>query len=255
MKEIDSLFHGTVDVGLDTEYVNSTDFYHSNTNIDFFGAPGPCSHIYGSDFSPKQRNIYVTEKNISSYIPEYALKGSTFNYQITGHAKNMSNVEFVDVCLHRGSAYNTGTQIRCKKVLLKQDHGLYEVPVPDYYFFKVNPLGEEISDFELHIDGSVNELHVTTHECQGCSINTTKEHCRLSLPLKTKFCLMAEFYGTRLALASITLDVQVEESRYVIMLITPIAILSFLVLFGCFIICTPLCCFKFCNARHSMVAV
>lgn len=254
VKEVDSLFHGTVQVGLNN--INSTDFNHSSTNIDFFGASGPCSHIYGSNFPPKTRNICVTEKNISSYIPEYALKGSTYNYQITGHAKNMSTVEFVSVCLYRGADYNTSTRERCKKVVLKQDHGLYEVSVPGYYFFKVNPpVGEGISDYELHINGNVNELHVNTGECMGCTINTTNKQCRFSLPLKTKFCLMAEFYPTRLALASVTLDVQVKESRYVIMLITPIAILFFLVLFVCLITCTLLCCFKFCNTRRTMVAV
>lgn len=251
------MFHKTVNVGLSTELFNSTDFYDSTTNIDFYGASGSCDHIYGSNFPIKTRNIYLTDKNISSYIPEYALKGSIFNYKLSGNVQNISDVDFVDVCVYRGSDYNKGTLLKCKKVLLRQDYscGSYEVRESDYYFFKVDSSGGGITDYELHIDESVNELHVNTDECKGCRINTTNDRCQFLLPLKMKFCLMAEFYPTRLALASVTLDVVVKDSRYVIMLVTPLSILSFVMLLVGFVLCVPMCYYKYCKTSYSMVTI
>jgi hypothetical protein len=256
VKEIDSLFHKTVEVHLNTEDVNSTEFNHSTSNIDFYGMPRPCDHIYGSNYGPKTWSISLTEENITTHTPEYALKGSTFNYKISGHVNNISTIEFVEVCVYRGFDYSMETPEACKKVLLRQDHGSFEVQEAGYYFFKVlDSSGWEVTDYVLRIDGSVYELHVNTDECLGCSINRTNDHCQFFLPLKTKFCLLAEFYPTRLALAHVSLNVEVKDSQFVIMLAPSLSFLCLAAILVSLAVCIPACCCKFCNTRHTLVTI
>lgn len=256
--EIDSMFHGTVDIKVNMEHMNSTDLFHSSTNmefnIDFYGVTGPCDNIYGMDFPPKKKNICFTENNISTNIPEYALKGSTYHYDITG--SNMSHVKYVQVCAYQGSNYNQGSREKCKKMFLRGDCGTFEAPEPGYYFFKVvnASSSDEILDYTLCIEENLHILHLYTDESLPCSINATNARCQFALPLNPKYCLMAELLPNSYV-PSVVLDVKVKDSRVVILLIVPILILTFLVVLVSLLVCVPFCCCKFCHSTHSMVTI
>lgn len=249
--EIDSMFHATVDINANVISTNTTtnmEFY-----IDFYGIPEPCENIYGMNFPPKTINICFTEKNISSSIPNYALRGSTYHYDIYG--SNTSEVEYVNVCAYRGSDYNHGSREKCRKLFLREDCGTYEAPEPGYYFFKVvNESLDEIIDYKLCIEEKLHILHPNTDESLPCSINATNAHCQFPLPLKSKYCLMAESFPNGFV-PSVTLDVQVKDSRIFLLVITPLLSLSFLVILASLLVCFPFCCCRFCKTRHSMVTI
>lgn len=248
VKEIDSLFQKAVDVSLDREHINSTNFNRSTTNIDFYGVATSCDQIYGTTL--KERKFCLTEKDISSHVPEYALKGSIFKYEISG---NTSKNEYMLICTYCGADYKMCHRKKCKKLYLNEGSGSYKVSEHGYYSFRVED--SEGMDFKLCIDESLVILDPFTDESLRCSINTTNERCHFLLPLKTKYCVMAEFSPTRLALPSVELDVKVGDSRFVIMLITPLSILFFIVLLVSFVVCVPLCCCKICKTKRSMVTI
>lgn len=240
VKEIKSFFHKTVIVNLDEESFNSI---HSNTSINFYGAYGSCD---GKNVELINKSIVLTEKNISNYIPQYfALQGSFFEYKVSVNSTSHANI--VNVCVDGGFDYIDG---QCKRLLLGQDR-IYRYPVlaPGYYFFRV----ESRVDYKLSINETLRILSINQDDALGCSINTTNTVCQFDLPLKPKYCLMARLYQPAI-ISDIKLDVQVTESRYDIMLGTPLSVLVLLItLFVLFIVCVPPCYLKFCITRKSRV--
>lgn len=257
LKEIDSVFHKTVIIDHEEDQnVTSIDFYNSGTNVDFYGLEGSCDRIYGTDnvFDVVEQ-VYLTKENISSFVPKYALKGSVFHFEISANIDNSSQVRFVHICAYRGSDYNKGSRRECIKLNLREGFDRYEVTAAGYYFFKVES-SEEVTDYKLSITENLKVLHINTDEFLGCCINDTNSHCQFTLPLRMKYCLMAEFYYARFAVPSVELNVEVKDSRFLIMLATPLLILV-LVVIGFILLCIPLCYYycKFCSTKHSTVTI
>ena len=248
LEEIDTTFHKTVVVRLDKD--NLTDVY-----IEFYGAKGSCDE--NLDFPTKTREVYLTEKNISTFAPKhFALKDSFFQYDISGNITTNQENAIVEVCAYEGAHYSTAVStctgkccIRCQ---LGQKCEPYRVSQSGYYYFKVK--SEELQDYQLSIIETLRVLHINNRgEYLHCNINATNKVCHLPLPQGDKYCLMAKFYPSESPLTTVELDLHVENGRYSIILAIPLSI--FLAIMAMFIVCSCVCCCKLCSTQKLITIV
>ena len=240
VKVIDSLFHGTVTVSIVRKHLEY------NTDIHFYGVVGHCDGM--NEIQIPTRSVMLTEKNISSFVPEYyVLEGSFFWYEISGSSDKPSHVE---VCADRQSSENKTSPGQC--ILLEFEHGsgYYRVPKPGYYSFRIEP-HQGLGDYKLTVTENLRILTVNLDESLECSISSTNviTQCNFALPLTLKYCLMAKL-DQPIATSDVQLEVQVTDSRLDIMLAIPLSLLVLLIALFFSVLCVYL---KFCIKRQSRV--
>lgn len=241
LKEIDSMFYKTVTVDLDKNIKVFNDV------IEFYGQVGSCDQVRTELVYLQKKNFFLTEKKVDTFTPIYILKGSTFDYVISGEVKNSSQAK---VCVYSGSRRNEGHQTTCLKVSLRDGYGFgqYTIEKSDYYYIKV-VLSDNYVKYSLNISGDLKILQVPFDQILSCSIITTNLHCRFVLPLTAKFCLMAKFYPNPFGAAGVKLAIQVKDSRFDSILAPSLSVtLLFLLIFA---ISFVLLCFCMFHAKRS----
>lgn len=252
---IDSMFHKTVVI--DLLYGNTTNKEHFNTDIKLFGRAGGCNDIFGTDLEyDKPDKFYLTEKTIAKFPPIYALKGSTFDFRFASYSGNSSvsaiSAKYTNICLFSGTSYNQGDRVKCREGLMREAFGHFKTKNAGYFFFKVEP--DSGLQYSLNVTSSIKTLQYDNKDSCNCSMNADNSNCSIELPLKSKFCLMAKFYRTAVAMTDIKLKINVKDGRFGVILVPSLLVpVAFLVtLIACFVL--MFCC-KFRNSRLSMVTI
>lgn len=246
VKEVNGLVHKTVTIS-----IVQIDVDHSNTDIHFYGVVGQCDGVNAIRLSP--RSVTLTEKNISTFIPEYyVLEGSFFSYEISGSSGGKPS--HVEVCADRQSGENKTSLGQCILLPFGQGSSYYRVPKPGYYFYRIES-PEELGDYKLSVTENLRILTANLDESLVCNISSTNTvtQCNFTLPLKPKYCLMAKLYQP-ITTSDVKLEVQIRDSRFEIMLAIPLSLLVVLITLYVSLLCVPLCYCKFCVLRkHTFV--
>ena len=241
LTEINTLFHESVTVDREGGDGNST-ATELDALIDFYRIETNCKDIMTETDVVQSHSVivYFTNKNISRTTPVYALKGSTFEYQISGA---ISQERLVKVCVYNGPDYDSGTEFNCKKVSINGGEGHFTVPDPDYYFFKVETPDDDIQ-YTLSVTETLKILDMNRKSYLGCGINAASSHCQFNFTQNGKLCLIAEFFQSKNDMPRVMLEVKVQKSRVKLMLILPLALVTFLFLtiLMCLVILVCCCC-------------
>ena len=122
--EFKSFYHKTISIGLNNNVTKdmAIDIYKLDSGCD----AGKTDKI--------TKNFVLAKTNISKHTPEYALKGSLFEYEISGI---FSKPQSVNVCILIGPDYGKGTTKECVKKSLFNSIGRYSVEESNYYYFEV----------------------------------------------------------------------------------------------------------------------
>ena len=211
--DFNSFYYDKVYAGIDEKSLTNAT-RDLNYNIDVYGIQGACVDIHKHGVYNYFDQVVVTEKNISNFIPVYALSGSFFNYQLYGSTSNMSlQNKFVEVCLNRGASYDDGEKLDCVKMPLFKGVGRYEITDPGYFFFTVQSLNGK-AEYSLNVSGTIKKIHVSTDKMLGCGLSRSNLTCHIVLPAKgNTYCLLAEFYKLTHHFMLTELDVRVEKTR------------------------------------------
>ena len=259
LTEINTEFHQTVAIKCEEKdnNLNATEAAKSDdVVVDFYRFETSCDSMIKTDVvSGHSVNFLLTDRNISSYPPVYALSGSTFEYQISGDNSAEAQVKFVRVCMYSGSDFDEANELECKKVLLRGGSGYFPVVKSDYYFFRVESHRVSVQ-YSLSISENPKVLNINTKGLFDCAINATNNFCQFELPKKNMICLIAVFYPTANDLYEMKLQVQVTKSREAIMLILPLSIVSCIILIISIVLIVLVfcCCVRIRNLyKHSTV--
>ena len=85
--DFNTFYYEDVYIGIDDDhYPNITS--DDNFILDLYGVPGACADICCHGFYTKDIFVMFTEKNITEFIPIYALVGSSFSFDLSGGASN-----------------------------------------------------------------------------------------------------------------------------------------------------------------------
>ena len=257
--DFNTFYYEDVYIGIDDDhYPNITS--DDNFILDLYGVPGACADICCHGFYTKDIFVMFTEKNITEFIPIYALVGSSFSFDLSGGASQpASKSDLVEVCAYVGATYGSGTKIECIKVPISEGFGNYDIVRPGYYYVTVQPLNGPVK-FSFSLTGKVKRLHVSIGELLSCGLNNSVSACSVPLPFTGKeYCLMAEFYRLPYNYLRTELDVRVESTRVGVVIgvtIPPLigCVILFLLLTCIFRVVCIKCCWKISGAEplHSL---
>lgn len=215
-------------------------------SIDIYGIQGACANIPSSNIYDVYTDVIVTDKNISNFVPIYALSGSYLYFQLYGKGSNSSSQNmFVKVCLNSGASYEDGTQLDCVKKDLFKSFGRYEIIDPGYYFFTVQSL-DGITEYVMNVSGRIKKIHATTSEMLGCPLSRSNLSCHIPLSTGSNtYCLLAEFYKLPYHRMLTELNVKVEKARasFILGITLPPLLLLVLLIFSGFSVIVCIKCF------------
>ncbi len=224
LTEVNSLFYRKVIINWETEDdANFTAIHKSDAVINFYHVESSCDHMSLLETDVvvgHSLTVFLTDENISSYTPVYALKESSFDYKID------SQVQFVKVCVYIGTNYDKGTRLSCTRVLLSDGSGHFHVNKSGYYFFKVETPGASVQ-YLLSVTENLKTLNLNTEMLFDCEINATNDLCPLALQKNREVCVIAQFYRTVNDVSEVKLKVQFEDGNVGLLLIFPLSIVAF----------------------------
>jgi len=198
--------------------------------IDLYSISGPCAYLNGRNVWDKTFSVVFSDKNITTFIPIYALTGSTFDFDLKGKVSSGSK-DLVEVCTYIGDVYGSGRKLECIKESISDSSGHWDVEEPGYFYFTVQPLSGS-AEFSFNITGNVKRLHVRVGELLDCSLTNNVSSCSIDLPFSVDaYCLMAEFYRLPYNYLKTELEVDVSSRRVgVVMSVTIVPLVVFVAL-------------------------
>lgn len=238
LKDYNNFFYKSISVSQDA-FLNPSEGKY--VHIDLFLVDSDCDTLKPDVIYDKTSYIYLNDMNISSLIPFYVLKGSTFEYSVAALTNESLENKFLDVCICVNSSLGgEEVKIECVRKSFLDSTGKHLVDRNGYYFFKVK--SSDIPHYQLNVTATIKYLHMSTEAYSGCSLNASNTNCTIMLPFELKrFCLIAKFYKSSKDTYETELDVQVESLSVRGLLVGTLPLLLVYIAFLISLVCSVFC--------------